>query len=194
MIRYWTSDFHLGAPSIIDIEKRPFKNVDHQTDRLVTSCNQRVKDDVCNHVGDYCNYGLVKGVEGSRLRAKDYLPRFTGKWNFIEGNHDANNGTKSDCKFAFVQISRFLAFVSHYPTDNDFNEVIDSGRWKRIRSCAATTCDFVICGHVHGKWQTKYDYTHGLWMINVGIDVNRYMPVSDNEVIRIYEDCLKRKV
>lgn len=38
---------------------------------------------------------------------------------------------------------------------------------------------WLLCGHVHDKWKTKHK------MINVGVDVWNFQPVSTTEIIRI---------
>ena len=43
----------------------------------------------------------------------------------------------------------------------------------------------MICGHIHNAWKVKQ--VAGLWHVNVGVDVNRYMPINDQEVLQIFE-------
>jgi calcineurin-like phosphoesterase family protein len=49
--------------------------------------------------------------------------------------------------------------------------------------------DFIICGHVHNNWKVRK--IAGIWHVNVGVDVNRYMPINDVEVALIYEKAVK---
>jgi calcineurin-like phosphoesterase family protein len=46
---------------------------------------------------------------------------------------------------------------------------------------------FMIVGHVHNNWKTRL--IAGVWHVNVGVDVNRYMPISDQEVLQIFEQA-----
>jgi calcineurin-like phosphoesterase family protein len=66
--------------------------------------------------------------------------------------------------------------------------------WKRNREFRlAAYCresfDFMICGHVHNAWKVRK--VAGVWHVNVGVDVNRYMPISDQEVALIYEKAVR---
>jgi calcineurin-like phosphoesterase family protein len=47
--------------------------------------------------------------------------------------------------------------------------------------------DFMICGHVHNAWKVKK--IAGMWHVNVGVDVNRYMPINDTEVVLLVEQA-----
>ena len=51
--------------------------------------------------------------------------------------------------------------------------------------------DFMLCGHVHQAWHTKK--IAGIWHINVGVDVNRYMPINDQEVLQIFEKTVRNE-
>jgi len=47
----------------------------------------------------------------------------------------------------------------------------------------------IFCGHVHEKWQVeKFE---GLPVVNVGVDVNRYMPLRMDEVIKLIKKAQK---
>lgn len=182
--RYWTADWHLGHGNIIGYCKRPFTSIEHQTERIIAEANMRVKhDDVLVHVGDFCTRGKAAGVEGLRLSYRHYVEQLNGTVVLTEGNHDGQNKTKTVATHMVVKIGNYVAFVSHYPTDAICHSpsLID---W------VSQNCDFAICGHVHEKWKTmKHHVTHGtkpLLNINVGVDRWKYRPISDDEVLNLF--------
>lgn len=78
---FFTSDTHFGHANIINLCKRPFKDVNHMNDMLVENWNNVVTDDdTVFHLGDFAFGGSdVWNKVLSRLRGKIYL---------ILGNHE----------------------------------------------------------------------------------------------------------
>ena len=169
---------HLGHSKIIEYAERPFKDCNHMNKRLIHESNMRVNfSDTVVHVGDFC----IRNPQG--VKFAEWRARLTGDWVFTKGNHDRNNGVKPVCNSMFCSIGRYTAFVSHVPFfyEDWFDE--------HLRHYVVATCDFAICGHVHKAW--AYDNGHGIPVINVGVDVRDYRPVSDDEVINLYEKLRK---
>ena len=170
MKRFWTADLHFGHHNILEYENRPFKSADHMADRLIANINGRVApEDMLIHVGDLACYGKARGVEGSRVHAKEYVKRINGTFINVEGNHDANNKVKSACDFMLVRMGGMRASVAHRPADQLNIDVKKLG------------VDFHICGHVHSSFKSKV--IDGLINVNVGCDVWRYMPIDDSQII-----------
>ena len=175
MRRFWTADYHLGHYSknggIIKYCNRPFKDLHHMNARLITEANMRVKeDDVSVHVGDFC-------ARGGASKFKMWRSQLIGNWVFLKGNHDSNNGVKTVGTSMFTRLSHFHVFVSHIPFYyEDWFE-------PELRAYVAKFCDFAICGHVHEKWRHQ---VKGIPVINVGVDVQNFRPVSDDEVVGQY--------
>lgn len=204
MVRYFTSDQHLGHANIVRYCKRPILRkgdvneagewaspeialqiASKNDDFIIKHANMRVKAvDTVISVGDFLNYGNVKGVKGLRNKYDDYLKLLNGKYVLIEGNHDDQNGVKTDGRVLFVMIANLRVFVSHYPTDNPRQDP-DLMKWVK------KNCAFAICGHVHNQWATQWD--EHLLNINVGVDSHRYFPISDQEVFNIYEKAIRMK-
>jgi len=179
MKRYWTADWHLGSPAIIEYCNRPFRDVEHMNSSLIRNANQRVKDnDTLISVGDMISYGRAKGVDGLRLKHDDYASQINGTFVNVAGNHDDNNHVKSICDFMMVKIGKMKVSISHMPTSggwaNDEVELIGV-EGKSIPA-------FHICGHVHTAW--KHQYRDSILNINVGCDQWNYHPVSDEEILR----------
>ncbi len=181
-MRYWTADWHIYDEEIIDYCKRPFKSEEHAIKRTLSEANMRAKkDDVLWHVGD-------QAIKKAGKHIRDILPLIDAKLITVQGNHDANNGVKSNLEFALVNIGKYTAFVTHYPTFNSDNEVFSKRKWDSLRNSAHLFADFAICGHVHDRWTTAVDDYTGMLNINVGIDVHKYRPINDQEVIKIFEE------
>ena len=205
MKKLFTADWHFGA-----VMERPFKSAEHLVSRVITGLNQRAKEgDVVYHVGDAVTRGVSLLIttdesgqrvktkfEGSRLKIGDYLSQIVADVILIEGNHCYNNAVKPHIKVGFVDVGRYIAFLSHYPTTFDKNVIFDfreQVRWHRLIQAAAVVADFALVGHVHGQWKHQYDNKLGLWNLNVGIDVNDWLPVTSEEVVHEFEHLTERR-
>ena len=202
--RYWTSDTHFSHAQIAVYESRPWldrDDVDPVTGRFKTteaalatarrmnaglakSINMRLsRDDRVVHVGDFGTKGRAKGVEGLREPADAMLASLTGRWTLLRGNHDIQNNVKCVADYLVVGIGNLQAFVSHWPLDavNVYDDELL--RW------VSGYCHVVIHGHVHSMWRTKWIkiFDKQVLHINVGVDVNKFAPVGDDEVIGLYE-------
>ena len=216
-IRFWTADTHFNHPNIIRYCNRPQLKIGDLLDdgswisgelavertiqmnkALIRDANMRVKmEDTVISVGDFACKGGEKGVAGLNVKPIELLCSCNGKWILVEGNHDDNNGVKADCSFMETTIGKYRVGVQHRPlleTGCEFQGKYRIPDWKIKRELFhAEYCrkmfDFVICGHVHNAWQ--YKVIAGILHINVGVDVNRYMPINDTEVVAIYEKAKK---
>jgi calcineurin-like phosphoesterase family protein len=189
--RYWTADWHLGHPNVIHYCNRPYRDVEHMNKRLIGDANIRVgSDDSLIHVGDFVTRGKAKGVEGLRTKWNEYASQIQGKLVLLEGNHDEQNKTKTIGRHLICRISCYRVFVSHYPTDSETHDP-DLIEWVHGK------CHFALCGHVHTSWSHKWIHmTHGqpgFLNINVGVDVRKWRPMSDDEILNEYHHIVKSK-
>lgn len=184
-----------------------FKCTEHMNKALIRDANMRVKpEDTVICVGDFACRGGEKGVKGAHQKPSEILAQLTGHWVFVEGNHDQNNGVKASCSFMSCKISKYRVGVQHIPLQDEEarckwmakpRDYRLKNPWRDNMSpdvrkreyFHAEYCrkmfDFMIVGHVHNTWNVKK--VAGLWHINVGVDLNRYMPINDNEVVLLYE-------
>lgn len=184
-----------------------FQRTEETNRMLKRECNMRVKPGdtgVC--VGDFSCRGGEKGVKGTHETPAQILASLNGTWIIVGGNHDDNNGVKSLCEFMICEIGKYRVGVQHRPLLDEeaylkWKAGTDAERgatpwrdrmsdWSRERAFdhaafCRRMCDFMICGHVHNAWKVRK--VAGLWHVNVGVDVNRYMPINDVEVSLIYE-------
>ena len=197
--RYWIADPHFGHAAICRYCSRPtlrktdldengeylspeiaIAAAERMDSFLIRNFNGRIKtDDRVVNVGDFINYGKNRSVQGLRNKPIDYIKQLNGKYTFVWGNHDDQNQLKVDCRFMFVDIGPYKAFVAHYPIENQnmFNPQLT----EYVVNCTQVQ----LCGHIHQSWKYKY-HSHGrgkYLMYNVGIDVHRYYPISDDEII-----------
>jgi calcineurin-like phosphoesterase family protein len=55
MNTFFTSDLHLGHKNIIELENRPFKDLEDMNNKLVNNWNSKIKnDDLVYYIGDFC--------------------------------------------------------------------------------------------------------------------------------------------
>jgi len=134
-------------------------------------------DDVVYHLGDFCTRGSAGGHPAVGTKAAQYECQLNGKLVHILGNHDKNNGVNGQgLTAAIMDISHFTAMLIHAPPQHP-GEIPDF-------------VDFVLCGHVHERWE--YQILENTPIINVGVDVRNYRPVSLQEVLQIY-NTIRRK-
>lgn len=159
-MRWFTADWHLGETRM-DLMGRPFDNARTQTWALVNSHNALIKpDDELVIIGDVC----FKDAPKYTLEA---LRKFHCRKTLIRGNHDRGY-TDEELKVYFdtvvaegdgleYEIDGIKCYATHYPT---------GGRRDR----------FNLVGHIHGAWKVQLN------MLNVGVDVHNYRPVSEDQI------------
>jgi len=167
---YWfTSDYHLGHANIIKYCERPFKDIEEMNKVIIRNHNSRVKpEDVVFHIGDFCFKNTEGGKEGEGAldRAEHYLKQLNGRFVFIQGNHDSNNSLKTCIQNVTIKLGGENIFLTHIPEDFNHNFKLN------------------LVGHVHQAWKIK-KVNHGKnILINVGIDVWKFMPINIEEILR----------
>ncbi len=171
MNQWFSADDHFGHGNIIKYCNRPFKDSNDMNSSLIRNWNQRVKpEDTVFHVGDFCFQR-----NNQSLKAEYWEKQLNGKIIHIKGNHDKNNSTKTIIERLVIRYGGKLINLVHNPEYADINY------------------DINFTGHVHEKWSFKRirrgeDFTD---CINVGVDVNKFMPVSFNELISKYKNWLR---
>lgn len=184
MARFYTSDTHFGHQRIIELCNRPFSSVEEMNEVMIERWNSVVKPtDTVIHFGDVA---LGKIAESLPL-----IERLNGIKSLIPGNHDRIfSGEKPKMRERFQEqyewvfnggimpeISYFVighrpVLGSHFPYVGDSHGV-DRHADKRPNDEGLP----LIHGHVHDSW--KFNGR----MFNVGVDVNNFTPVSEDEVV-----------
>lgn len=159
MKTWLTADWHLGEDRF-ELMGRPFTTVEEHVETLAANHNALVApDDRVLMLGDVCYQ-----------KTPEWLPsvaRFNGKKILFRGNHDRGI-TDEQFKQYFDQVyaegdgfqylfGNIMCWLTHYPT-------------------SGVPTAFNLVGHIHGAW--KYQ----LNMLNVGVDVHQYRPVSAERI------------
>lgn len=190
MTTWFTADQHFGHTNIIDYCGRPFASVGEMNEVLVERWNARVApDDTVWVLGDVAMGRIDESLE--------YVARLAGRKILVAGNHDRcwyGHGDRAvdwmerylDAGFdeiaqgsPSIELEGTSIVLSHFPYVGDSGDTEryvehrppDDGRW-------------LVHGHVHDKWSVRGR------MINVGVDVRDFTPVSEHEIAAIISEAL----
>lgn len=156
MTVWLTADWHLGEDRF-SLIGRPFKSVEEHIDFIVERHNSLVSDDdELIVIGDAVYQKAPQYIE--------HVKRFNAsKKTLIRGNHDRAINEETLLKYFDVVIPEgegllmtfqgIPCWLTHYPSQGKQDA-------------------FNLVGHIHSTW--KYQ----LNMLNVGVDVNHFYPVS----------------
>jgi len=176
---FFSADLHLGHGNIIKYCNRPFRDADHMNKRLIDEINMRcTSEDVLFHVGDFCCRGTERGVARVKTKAQEWMKMINPQVIHIRGNHDNNNSVKIPLLSAIVSVGKYVVRLGHRPPWEP--EIPDM-----------PFVDVYVCGHVHEKWTTA-EYC-GKPVINVGVDVHAFRPISIGELVNMIEKLKQRK-
>lgn len=185
MARFFTSDTHFGHERIISLCNRPFSSVEEMNEVMIERWNTVVKpDDVVIHLGDVA---LGKIAETLPL-----IGRLNGYKVLVPGNHDRVFSGEKQAKrdrflpeyekvFQKVHAEKIWvkfrdenrwAQASHFPYQGDSH-----GEDRHADKRPLDNGLPLIHGHVHESWK------HNGRMFNVGVDVNNFFPVSEDEIV-----------
>ena len=176
---FFTSDLHFYHKNIIDFCSRPFENVEHMNEMLITYWNAVVKpgDDIII-AGDFMWSKNLNDLE-------NILSQLNGNKFLILGNHDYHfdlykpkaislfNGNVYDSLQFTVQDEELennpSFYITHYPCEFWSPRAIH------------------LHGHVHSgpKSIANEVPTFKPLRYDIGVDNNGYTPVSYHEIIRI---------
>lgn len=178
---WFSSDFHMGHRNIITYCSRPFRDVGHMNEELISRHNAVVKpEDLVIDVGDFSM--SHKGVEGWRRRLH-------GRRKLIYGNHDRCHHMHSAHEkwvaqyvaWGFEEVLPNLGMtiadrdvrIEHMP----YNEDVERHK-KYDQYRPKDDGRFLIHGHIHAKPTQRIRGR----MIDVGVDANGYAPVHIDQL------------
>ena len=136
-------------------------------ERLIKNWNSRVKsEDTVIFLGDFCfrNSPGGKDGEGDSNKAEFYKNMLHGEIVFVRGNHDGNNSLNTKIKSLVMDLGGMEVFCIHDPAYANLRYRIN------------------LCGHVHQNW--KFQKVGKTIIVNVGVDVWNYMPVTFDEILK----------
>jgi calcineurin-like phosphoesterase family protein len=146
---------------------------------IIANHNARVEpNDIVYFLGDwgFKNSSGGKKGEGLPINPTTFLDRLNGRYVFIKGNHDKNNGLKTILEKCIINYANTKVCLVHNPIHAD---------WEY---------KYNFIGHVHEKWKfrTYYsDKTHHTYLINVGVDAWDFKPVSFEEIMKAFKKWRK---
>jgi len=169
MSKFWfSSDLHMGHENIISYCNRPFKSLEEMDAVLIRNWNQRVSQtDLVFHLGDFCfkNGPGGKPGEGVPIKSDFYEKQLNGKIIQLCGNHDSHNTVKTIISSIEIMFGGRNIRLIHNPI------AYEQGKLN-------------LCGHVHEKWVITWADPETP-IVNVGVDVWNFMPISINEILSV---------
>ena len=184
---YFTSDQHYGHTNIIAYSGRPFSDVHEMNLALTQNYNRIVRpEDTVYHLGDFAL---------DERFTRDIVHTLHGRKVLVPGNHDKCHQRKERWKrtaqkyvtwgFTAVFHEVFVVFqeanprilLSHCPSSD-----YEDPRYPEYRP-DPTSYDILIHGHVHERWKVKHNPC-GSVMVNAGVDVWNYEPVTLDDLIQ----------
>jgi calcineurin-like phosphoesterase family protein len=131
---------------------------------------------------------LLGDIAMKTTQAEIWIPKLKGNITLIAGNHDFTpykNPKRRECyeKLGFkeidyekmIEIDGVSVKLHHMPYVSNNDEAYYDDRYRDLRPIP-TGEKILLCGHVHERWRIKNN------MINVGVDVNNYAPLSEDSV------------
>lgn len=173
---WFTSDTHFGHANVLAFCERPWDDVEAMNDALIKHINERVApDDVLYHLGDFSFRTTVDAARNlrSRIRCKNV--------HWIPGNHDKD----------WSQPAVAGTFIVEPPI---CTIKLDGGR--KVVMCHYPIMDWPGLGHgaihLHGHIHATRAYNEWnrslhLLRYDVGVDANKYAPVSLSEILRFFD-------
>lgn len=193
---WFTSDPHFYHRKVIQYCNRPFRDLEEMHETLVRNWNEVVKDDDYVFVlGDFA----FCGVE----RMKEILSKLKGTKILVRGNHDSSVARMGRAGFDYVYDQNEHPSVylygqkirmSHFP--------YAPTRWQKFRFWLKQKIlgkrdelryldlrppedgRWLLHGHVHCAWKIQPKRR----MINVGVDVWDFRPVSMKQIAELVRE------
>lgn len=159
-MNWYTSDLHLSHINVISYCDRPYKNVHEMNQQLIKNWNSVVQEDDTVYVlGDVSMLG-----KSQMEKLKSFIKQLKGNKILIMGNHDEMNPAQ------YVKIGFNQVVYPFLETRSGWYAYHDPALATAIRNA-----ELHLVGHVHQLFKLIPE-KH---MINVGVDVWDYYPVSE---------------
>ena len=165
---FFTSDTHFSAQRTLALSARPFRNVEDMDLHLISNWNKTVTmNDVVFHLGDFGNQNVIRQLNFKRMY-------------FIMGNYERRNKNVEileQDERVLVLRNKSKHFFQDPQTFEIYNLVHEPNKNLQLfDEISENTDDFYLYGHIHRLQMVKRNG------INVGIDCNRFTPMSFDEV------------
>jgi len=195
---FFTSDWHLGHDKALQFDERPFRDMAHQIEVLITRFNATVPENgVTYFLGDM-------GFKPAGI--KEVMDKLNGVKVLILGNHDRNMNSMYNAGFDVVQHGAVLNIqgqrvsLSHCPLLDVYREDTSvmlaykevmpgsSPPWHgndRAVHRSLSTVDngqFHLHGHIHSRKERAQSKKIEGRQYDVGVTANNYTPVSISQI------------
>lgn len=176
---YFTSDLHFHHKNIIQHSKRPFSSVETMNESLIKNWNARVSpSDAVYILGDVTLKGTKLAMESlSPLQGKKYLVKGNHD-SFVEKDYFNHSIFEEIAPYMELRTDNQLYVLCHYPME-EWNGYFEDS--------------IHLHGHIHSTPQyNENQRARGNRRYDVGVDANRYAPVSLEEIDLFFRDILPR--
>lgn len=190
---YFSSDAHYFHKNVIRYCNRPFDDVIEMNEAMINHWNTTVlPDDLVYFLGDF---GFCTDANIKKITA-----RLMGRKILVLGNHD--KGIKKIWERTGntlgwdeihhqlkIQVGHREVILSHYPYPPTAEEMkgIDLYQIRFMDRRAKDEGNWLFHGHIHEKGIVKRR------MINVGVDVWGFKPVSIDKLVEIMDEVDSKK-
>ena len=176
---WFTSDSHFGHKNIMYHCQRPFLDVEEMAETMIERWNEVIGDSATvYHLGDFTFHRDTE-------LAEHILDRLSGRIHLIRGNHDSDKLAKLG---RWESVSDYKTIKYHKQTIRLFHYPMYSwhGKWKGA---------WALCGHSHGLTKPALpEEWSGGQLLDVGVDVHDFRPISFTEVKKIMDWKMERMV
>lgn len=179
---FFSSDPHYWHANVIKHANRPFSSVEEMNEELIRRWNERVTSrDIIYLLGDvfFCN----------KEEAMKIMARLNGQIHWIFGNHDAKSRKWKDLTDMCAWTGDVKEIKVRDP-DGEFRKNTEhppKKPYNKIRMFHEPIASWIGMHkgswHLHGHSHGTYKIQHGK-LLDVGVDVHNYAPISYQEVKR----------
>jgi calcineurin-like phosphoesterase family protein len=213
---YFSSDHHFGHSNIIKYCNRPYSSVEEMNEKLIENWNATVKpEDTVYYLGDFSL--STKPVKEITPKLNGHKLLIPGNHDFCHLSHSKSKTPEKHekCKKIYedsgwTRVCRSTGEIfcstepehlidiglgrskilylglNHFPFP--FSYVNDGRDFSKYQMNSESICgSWLLHGHVHNLWKVKDK------MINVGVDVWDYKPVSVDQIMEILLKAEGRK-
>lgn len=188
---FFTSDWHIGHKNSLQLDNRPFRDLDHMREVLVNNFNSTVGDDSITYfLGDV---GLCSGDT-----IRNVINQLKGTKVLCLGNHDKaheamyKNGFDVVLNGAVLYVAGHRVTMSHCPLlgvyredTTDMKGAQPNSNWhgehKQFKYTMRDEGQFHLHGHIHSPNHGKSQRILGR-QFDVGVPANNYRPVSISQI------------
>lgn len=167
----YTSDLHLFHENIIKLCNRPFKNIEEMHETIKNNWNNKVKVDDTVIIGG--DIGFPKDRKNIDAVVQ-FIDSLNGEKILVIGNHDGKLLKNQKFRDCFISINQYLEI-----NDNDKKVIIFHYPIEEWNGYFRNTIH--LFGHVHNNENNLQKIKN---RYNIGVDVNNFIPMTLNELIK----------